>query len=695
MVSGVKSLPRHLVDGAVRIRGVCGTDFNRFRQLMGFHMLTPSMNFIQMETPPASAGQLPLRAISELGTFSPEIEYGHRQRVQGKITFRSPLGLVYIQDQTGALQIQSDSSSSDLKVGDWVEALGFPKSNLLGIRLLSTEIRRLRPGAPLKPRRVTADQIVNEGAEGQWIELDATLIEHYPSEGGDIYLMHSGNSVFTAQFPNQNGPSVRKGSFLRLHGICVLRSRPASPSVPSGFSLLIPSPRSVEVLRQAPWWTARSILWVLGVVAFLSALISAWAFVLRRQVRFQTRVIRTQLEEAQKLKSEAESATRVKSEFLANMSHEIRTPLNGVLGMTELAMMEDVTPTVRDYLETAQASGLSLLQIINDVLDISKIEAGRMSLEAVPFNLEENIKLAGGIVRPQATAKSIDLEIHYPDTSPRWFCGDPVRIRQIVLNLLTNAVKFTEEGGVTVDVSCQPVRDGAALVKVAVRDTGIGISLEQQSRLFQSFTQADASTTRKFGGTGLGLTISKQIVLIMNGSIGLESRPGQGSTFWFEVYLPLADTSSSLEAVPATDCAESANTAVLTETSAFGRILLAEDNLVNQKVACRLIEKMGFSIDVVGDGLQAVERARTTEYSVILMDCQMPLCDGYEATGQIRQWEQAEGRTRTPIIALTAHALAGDREHCFASGMDDYLTKPLRNSDLRTALEQWTGRAAV
>ncbi len=695
MVSGVTSLPRHLIDASVRIQGVCGTEFNRFRQLMGFHILTPSMDFVQVATPQPPAGELPLRPISELGAFSAENRYGHRQRVQGKITFRSPQGLVYIQDRTGALQIQSESSSNDLKVGDWVEALGFPKASFLGIRMVSAELQRIRPGSPPQPRRVSADQIVNEGAEGQWIELDATLIQQYPSEGGEVFLMHSGNSVFTAQFPNQNGLVARKGSLLRLHGICVLRYRPTSPSVPSGFSLLIPSPLSIQVLREAPWWTARSILWILGLVAFSSILISVWAFVLRRQVRRQTSVISTQLEEAQKLKTEAESAARVKSAFLANMSHEIRTPLNGVLGMTQLAMTEDITPTVRDYLETAEASGLSLLQIINDVLDLSKIEAGRMSLESVAFNLEDTVTMAAAILRPQAASKNINLEIHYPMAAPRWFSGDPLRIRQIILNLLSNAVKFTAKGGATVEVTCRPAPDEAALVRVTVVDTGIGIPLEQQSRLFQSFTQADASTTRKYGGTGLGLAISKQIALMMNGSIGFESQAGQGSTFWFEIHLPLCDASVSSETVSAANCLQPFAPVHLAGAFAPGRILLAEDNLVNQKVASRLLEKMGFEVDIAGDGVQAADSVKTTEYCAILMDCQMPLCDGYEATERIRLWEQNEGRPRTPIIALTAHALAGDRERCQASGMDEYLTKPLRIDDLRAALEQWIGRATA
>ena len=530
-----------LVDARIHLRGVCATHFNWLRQLVGFRILVPSLDFIEVRTPAPSTDQVPLRAISDVGSFLPASRPGHRERIQGVITFRSTAtGSAYIQDQSGAIEVQSEAVGN-LRIGDRVQALGFPTPGSFGPRLDSATLRQLRHDTPILPRRTTFDDILNQGPQGAILQLDATLVERVMSDGGEVFILQTGHSAFTARLPNQNGPAAEKGSLVSVTGVCSLRSRPGYPLIPVGFTLSLRSPQDFQVLRQAPWWTARFILWVLGAVLIVSAFISIWALTLRRQVRRQTRVIQTQLDQAQHLTVQAESAAKVKTEFLANMSHEIRTPLNGILGMTELAMMEDVSPSVREYLDTAHFSGLSLLHILNDVLDLSKIEAGCITLESVAFSLEETILATAAILRPTAAHKQIDLYVSYPDAEPRWFCGDPARIRQVVLNLLGNAVKFTDHGSATIEVSCQPAREGAALVHIAVRDTGIGIPADQQARLFQNFTQADASTTRKYGGTGLGLAISRQLTLLMGGAIGLESQPGHGSTFWLEIPLPLAD----------------------------------------------------------------------------------------------------------------------------------------------------------
>jgi CheY-like chemotaxis protein/anti-sigma regulatory factor (Ser/Thr protein kinase) len=488
--------------------------------------------------------------------------------------------------------------------------------------------------------------------------------------------------------------------------------------------------------------------------------------------------------------------------------------MNGVIGMTGLLLDTTLTPEQREYARTVRASAEALLTVINDILDFSKVEAGRLDIETVDFNLAVIAEEAVDLLAETASAKGIELAYLVDDDVPAFVGGDPGRLRQVVLNLLSNAVKFTGRGEVTMHLSLAASDEASALVRLEVTDTGIGIPLEAQSRLFQPFSQVDASTTRKYGGTGLGLAISKRLVDLMGGEIGLRSEPGRGSTFWFTTRVQrrpepgppvaLADVAglrvlvaashpftrlliartvqrlggsadqvssatavvnairqasdedrpyglvfldedlskgydlallgtlaggSGLAAVPVVLLTASRTTTRVVEsllaarlpkpvrashivralTTIFGesrrpatsqtpeggqpesahkgRILLAEDNAVNQKVATRLLEKLGYRVDVAGNGREAVEALGRIRYDLVLMDCQMPEMDGYEATAQIRSAEYPQ--RRTPIIAMTAGAMPGDRERCLESGMDDYLTKPVDVEKLRRALARW------
>ncbi len=384
--------------------------------------------------------------------------------------------------------------------------------------------------------------------------------------------------------------------------------------------------------------------------------------------------------EIERLLREAQQASQSKSEFLANVSHEIRTPMNGILGMTDMVLASPLSEEQREYLETARLSANSLLTILNDVLDFSKIEAGRMELNPIEFALRQHVEETARIFSVAAKEKKLKLEVAIPPEVPDRVVGDPDRLRQVLVNLVGNAIKFTSEGSVTVAIEIEAEESQAATLRFAVRDTGIGIAADKQELIFEAFRQADGSTTRKYGGTGLGLAICVRLVNMMGGSIHVESQPGKGSTFYFTCRFGVA---RHPEGAQPTDSISLRNMLAVVGTGDSVseprpklRVLLAEDNPVNQRLALRLLEKRGHSVAVAATGREALAWTEREKFDLILMDVQMPDMDGLEATIVIREREKRAGR-RTPIVALTAHTMKGDRERCMEAGMDNYINKPI------------------
>jgi PAS domain S-box-containing protein len=406
---------------------------------------------------------------------------------------------------------------------------------------------------------------------------------------------------------------------------------------------------------------------------------------LEQRVETRTAELRTAMSQLGLARDQAESATRAKSEFLANMSHEIRTPMNAVLGLTALVLRGDLAPRQREHLQKAHGAAQSLLGVLNDILDFSKIEAGRLELERRPFALQEVLDRVWSVVSLPAQAKGLPLRWRVSPAVPSQLLGDALRLEQVLVNLFTNALKFTERGEVALSV--EPIADpdaGArATLRFAVCDTGIGMSAEQQLGLFQPFNQLDASTTRRYGGTGLGLAICRQLVSLMDGEFGVTSAPGQGSEFRFTARfgLPAADAASPLDAGAAPAPAPAPRAPTPTPTALRGRhVLLVEDNELNQIVAAELLrDAAGMVVTVAGDGEEALAALAQQRPDAVLMDVQMPGMDGYEVARRIRAVPAWAG---LPIIAMTAHAMPRDRERCLAAGMDDFVSKPFDPADL-------------
>jgi signal transduction histidine kinase/ActR/RegA family two-component response regulator len=644
------------------------------------------LSFVAVAAVPLGAqlpGGMNVRSINEIRSLA--LESGRTGiEVKLRATVTQPPGRLpgsarffYVQDATGGIAVVPPQRI-DLPLWEIVEVAGqLQLYNELEPEVKAARITRLGRADPVQPIALSLDDARNGRFAGRLVTVSGVVLHKSISEDWGLIIIGAPAQRVRLQLRNPGSVVERleqiaaKGATVRGQGILV-------PVADGHFQVRMGTIEDLTQIEAPPLKIPRAALWAGGIVLLAAALAALWIITLRRSIRAKTAEIEDLLQKAQE-------ANRLKSEFLANVSHEIRTPMHGILALQELVLDARLDPEARQQLEVAHSTTLSLLTLLNDLLDFSRIEANRLAI-----NLEEldpRMVLREAVTSLKVTADDKNIRLRWsasPDTPERVVC-DRSRLRQILLNLLSNAVKFTNQGEVEAVMGLERAEGNHVILKFSVRDTGPGIPPEQIEAIFQPFRQADGSVTRRYGGSGLGLSIAARLVSLLGGRIWVVSEVGKGSVFHFTIRCESPETSPQL-LPPRPESAGAASSLPAL------RILVAEDNRVNQLVARRLLEKAGHNVTVCENGREATEKALAGHFDAILMDIQMPGLDGLEATRLIRQAESGNGR-RTPIIALTAHGLEQDFERCMAAGMDDYVSKPFRSGELYRALARALGSA--